>query len=539
MSLNRRDFIKTGFLASVATTLPLQAKEVTQDPNVIYIFPDQWRKYAVGFWSKEKYKKYLATTPDPVYTPHLDALAEESVVFTNAIANQPLCSPMRGMLLSGRWPAENGLVTNCRSDHPETELNPDLTCMPDIFSAAGYNTAYFGKCHWYGTRKEFDEKRTWVGKSGSKHYRNGSYIYDTFVPPGKHRHGLQYLFQTLGDDHYKTVIYEDDDRDSKPVVQMNNSGNFSTRTEMDQILKYLSGKAGNFDPDRPLYMMWAPNPPHPKFDGPDEWIKNKKPRYGSMSFEQTFKRKNVRAKDNGRWAIGNGDKQKTLKTAHEYFGMVSEVDNQIGRLLTYLKTTDDPRNPGKKLEDNTILVITSDHGEMLNSQACKGKNKIFRESVEIPLIIRWPKKIKPRVEQSFFNIVDHLPTVAGLAGIPHLIPKSVRGSNLAELCKTGRSDLCQKGALFVKQENKRGIITDKYTLLINRKAPAKEQQEAYSIPYLYDNVTDPYQMNCLQIGDIPRAERKELISDLLSLLEKAHDSWSEDQVFKAWAKKIA
>lgn len=530
--ISRRNFIKVSVAAGVAAVVPLaHAESASSAPNVIYIFPDEWRKSAIGFWQKEKYRNYISTEPDPVYTPNIDALADESIVFTHAVANQPLCSPMRAMLLSGAWPYENGVTGNCRSGRPNIELKTELICLPDVFRQAGYNTAYFGKCHWYGTRPEFDRKGTWLGKKGSHHYRRGGKIYDTFVPPGKNRHGIQYLFQTLGDDHYKTVIYEDDDRNSDPVHQIDNKGNFSTRTEADQILKYLKGKAGSYDPSKPLCMMWAPNPPHPKYDGPDEWIRSRKPYYGKMTFEETFVRKNVKPKKDGMWAIGKTrNKKKTLDTAHEYFAMVSEVDCQIGRLLDYLKTTDDPRNPGAKLEENTIIVITSDHGEMLNSQALSGKGKVFSESVDIPLLISWPAKLKPRVEESFFNVIDHLPTVAGLAGFSQLVPKTVRGRNLSELLISGRPELRQHSSLFISG-SKRGLVTKKYSMVVtsNQKDGAPEVR-------IYDNINDPYQTKKLGLKDIPESVRKELISDFVSHLEKAKDPWLNKQLLEKLIK---
>jgi arylsulfatase A-like enzyme len=269
-------------------------------------------------------------------------------------------------------------------------------------------------------------------------------------------------------------------------------------------------------------MMWAPNPPHPAYNGPDEWIDSQKPFYGKMSFDETYVRKNVRPDESGKWAIGKTrDRGKTLDAAHEYFAMVSEVDQQIGRLLDYLKTTDDPRNPGYKLAENTIVVLTSDHGEMLNSQALGGKTHVFSESVDVPLLIRWPAKLKPRIEESFFNIVDHLPTVASLAGLSSLIPKTVRGRNLSALLTSSHADLRQQAALFISG-SKRGLITKKYSLVASR----SKGGDMLDIS-IYDNINDAYQAQSLDMDDLPDSDSKKLIRDFIAELERADDPWED------------
>ena len=73
-------------------------------PNVLVIFPDQLRRYSAGYWSEDKYRKYVIGKSDPVVTPNIDKLAHNGVVFIQAVSNYPLCSPFRGMILSGMYP---------------------------------------------------------------------------------------------------------------------------------------------------------------------------------------------------------------------------------------------------------------------------------------------------------------------------------------------------------------------------------------------------------------------------------------------------
>ena len=116
-------------------------------PNVIYVFPDQYRNSSLGFWSDPEFAAEVGWKGDPVATPNLDRFAREATVLTEAVSNFPVSSPLRGMLLSGMYPERNGVVLNCMSERPESSLREDAECIGDVFSAAGYDCAYIGKLH--------------------------------------------------------------------------------------------------------------------------------------------------------------------------------------------------------------------------------------------------------------------------------------------------------------------------------------------------------------------------------------------------------
>ena len=116
-------------------------------PNVIYVFPDQYRNSSLGFWSDPEFAAEVGWKGDPVATPNLDRFAREATVLTEAVSNFPVSSPHRGMLLSGMYPERNGVVLNCMSERPESSLREDVECIGDVFSAAGYDCAYIGKLH--------------------------------------------------------------------------------------------------------------------------------------------------------------------------------------------------------------------------------------------------------------------------------------------------------------------------------------------------------------------------------------------------------
>lgn len=126
---------------------PVTSLNLSSTPNVIYVFPDQMRNHAMGFWREAGFRDAVNFEGDPVHTPNLDRFAKESVVLTSAMSNCPLSSPHRGILLTGMYPEHSGVPLNCNANRPISSLREDATCISDVFSQAGYNCAYIGKLH--------------------------------------------------------------------------------------------------------------------------------------------------------------------------------------------------------------------------------------------------------------------------------------------------------------------------------------------------------------------------------------------------------
>ena len=120
---------------------PKQVAEQAEHPNIIYVFPDQYRNQAMGFWSQEGFGDKVNFRGDPVHTPNIDTFARESMVLTSAQSNSPLSSPHRGMLLTGMYPNRSGVPLNCNSTRPISSLRDDAECIGDVFSKAGYDCA--------------------------------------------------------------------------------------------------------------------------------------------------------------------------------------------------------------------------------------------------------------------------------------------------------------------------------------------------------------------------------------------------------------
>jgi arylsulfatase A-like enzyme len=468
-----------------------------ESPNVIIIFPDQYRLYSMGFWSEGNNADHIQGKPDPVFTPNIDKLARSGVVFSRAISNFPLCSPYRGMLLSGMYPDNNGLTANCRADR-DVQLRTDAVCISDIFAEAGYNVAYFGKCHWQKTEPLFDTEGNFVGSTESPggHLLNR---YDTYVPPGPDRHQIDYFFQTLKDEHFNPRVFSNDPQviAGKKDGELHMPGEFSSELEANVIIDYLKNTYGQRDPDKPFLMIWSLNPPH------NPW--NKKSTY--MEFYEQYTQNGVVEYD--KLLTHKNADINAGKHAPYYFANVSAVDFFIGQVLQQLEQLN--------LDDNTIIVFTSDHGEMLGSHGQQGKPYPYTEAFNVPFVIKWGNKLAHRIEDQILSVPDLMPTLLAIAGLENKIPDEVQGNNYAQLITNNVSN--QKGAqaaLYIDFHS-RGVYTGTQTLVVHKNKDNKTEV------YGFDNVRDPNQLQKIPFEKMENAV--ELKLQLKELLQKTEDSW--------------
>lgn len=468
-----------------------------KQPNVIYIFPDQYRSHSLGFWSQGDNAKHLQGQPDPVSTPAIDKLANQGVVFNRAVSNFPLCSPYRGMLLSGMFPDNNGLTGNCREDR-ELQLKTDAICITDVFADAGYNVSYFGKCHWQKTEPLFDENGNYKGtlEAPGGHKLNR---YDTYVPPGPDRHGIDYFFQALKDEHFNPRVYSNDPKaiEGKTDGELYMPKRFSSEIESEKIIDYLDNTHGQRDPKKPFFMIWSLNPPHNPWNEKSTYMQfyDQYTNNGVVEYDKLLTHKNANAKDGSHAAY--------------YFANVSAVDHFIGNVLDKLEELE--------LDDNTIICFSADHGEMLGSHGHQGKPYPETEAFNIPFIIKWGDKLKHRVEDMILGVPDVMPTILGMAGLEDKIPAEVQGTNYASIISNPNAAEVEKpkSALYI-DFNSRGVYTGEQTLIVLNKDGKTEI-------YGYDNANDPEQLNRIPFAEVENGTA--LKTELEHLLKTTGDNW--------------
>lgn len=485
----------------------VSADQDANRPNVLIIYPDQLRRYSAGFWSKKEYAGYVQGKPDPVYTPTMDRLALNGAVVTNAVSNFPLCSPARGMLLTGQYPEQNGIWNNCKKNRDDS-LDDNVETFTDIFYELGYNTSYFGKCHWLKNEPHFDVDGNYVG---SENEPGGNYLnnYDTYVPPGKGRHHIEYFYQSVKDHHFDPLVFSNDSKaiDGKSDGQLHKPKIFSPKNEAQKITAYLKNDGNVRDTDKPFFMIWSINPPHNPWDDWNTDMEVLKQYYGEdkyPSIDSLLVRTNV-------------DKE-VGEYVRNYYANITSMDFYIGQVMNALEQI------GQL--DNTLIILSSDHGEMLGSHGRTGKNIFETEAIAVPLIVHLPNKVKKgTINEVLFSMTDILPTTLGILGLQNQISGAVQGIDFSSTITTGTSETAQPEGVLLMLQKGRGIHTKTHTLCLEVNTSRKTKNiNSSERAYYYDNVTDPYQLNRIPVTGNTVLEKK-LLSLLSKELKRTNDPW--------------
>jgi arylsulfatase A-like enzyme len=327
--------------------------------------------------------------------------------------------------------------------------------------------------------------------------------YDTYVPPGADRHGIDYFFQALKDEHFNPRVFSNDPKaiEGKKDGELFMPKRFSAELESEKIINYLSNTHGQRDPNKPFFMIWSLNPPHNPWTEESTYMKfyDQYTNNGIVEYDKLLTHKNANAKDGSHAAY--------------YFANVSAVDHFIGKVLDKLEELN--------LDDNTIICFSSDHGEMLGSHGHQGKPYPETEAFNIPFIVKWGNKIEHRIEDLILSVPDVFPTILGLAGISDKIPAEVQGINYADVITNPKSTLKKENSALYIDFNSRGVYTGDQTLVVFNNDGKTEV-------YGYDNVKDPNQLNKIPFADMKN--NTELKAELERLLQNTGDKWYSDKV---------
>jgi len=485
-SLSRRDFLKrtSAFSATAAfcavASPAAENKKSPRRPNLVFMFPDQFRRQAIGFMKE-----------DPVITPNLDEFAAQSLVLTDAVSSYPVCSPFRAQLFTGKYPVSNGVTTNCNSSK-DVMLKQSQRCLSDILCDSGYSLGYLGKWHLDKPHEPYVGRRR--GRPGTP---GGGIVWDEFVPPER-RHGFTFWHAYNCRDQHMNPRYWTTEAGRKEPTYFDE---WSTKHEADVAIEFIRNPQGKYrDPDKPFAVFIAPNPPHTPFDQvPKKYVD----KYKGKTYKDLLNRPNV--------DIENPHPQ-AKNHVKNYFAAVTGTDEQFGRILEALKQ--------QKLEDNTIVVFTADHGEMMGSQNRMHKSVCYEESIGIPFIIRWPGRIPVRRDNLLLSPPDMMPSLLGLMGLSQSIPNDLEGSDYSSIM-LGRPGTRPTSALYLncagQYGGNRGLRTHRYTFAISRQKDGKNEV------LLFDNKKDPYQLDNIAESS-PEVVRR-LTGELNQWLRKTKDSW--------------
>ncbi|MGN1220647.1 MAG: sulfatase-like hydrolase/transferase, partial [Candidatus Cryptobacteroides sp.] len=277
------------------------------------------------------------------------------------------------------------------------------------------------------------------------------------------------------------------------------------------------------DKDAPFFLALPYNPPHSPYESTDDCMEEDYNIYKDMTYRQLYVRENA---------------DTTLSkapSARYYFANVTGVDREFGRILSELKKLG--------LDKNTIVVFTSDHGETMCSQGILDpKNSIYTESFNVPMIIRYPGKIRPHVDTTLLSSVDIMPTLLSMAGLHDNIPQSAEGQDLSSILME-KENACQapSAVLYIRNVNgevapdgkvsgffpvARGIRTSTHTMEISIKRDGSLGRIT-----IFDDKADPYQMHPIDPEANPQLFAT--LTDILrEKLREANDIWYRDNIIE-------
>jgi choline-sulfatase len=355
-------------------------------PNIVVFMADQMTPLALPFYGHKTCR-----------APHLQAVAEAGVVFDAAYCAVPLCGPARAGLMTGRLPSRIGAYDNA------TEFPTDIPSFAHGLRAAGYRTVLSGKMHFCGA----DQLHGFEQRLTTDIYPSDFNWTPDWTRPGERMEWYHNMASVL--DAGPCVRTNQLDFDEEVV--------FAAESKLYDIVRDSD--------DRPFFMVVSLSHPHDPFAIPrDYWARYRDdeidlPRHPVASNAPDPHSQRVR--EMCEIDATPPDARQVRNARRAYYGAISYVDDQFARLLRALEATG--------LADNTIIVIVSDHGEMLGERGLWYKMTFFEPSIRIPLVFYDPARFAPRRVREAVSSIDLLPTFLALAGAPPL-PTAIEGRNL-------------------------------------------------------------------------------------------------------------
>jgi arylsulfatase A-like enzyme len=445
----------------------LTAEESNFKPNLLIIQTDEHNFRTLGCYREQLShdQAFVWGEGNNVETPNIDYLAKNGVLFTKYYAATPVCSPSRGTLISGMYPQHTGVPKN------DLPLNDELVTYSQVLSEAGYKTGFVGKWHLDGTGKPQWEPERKFGFDDNRYMFNRG--------------------------HWKKF---EDTAEGPKVGATNANGNpnydlngadeksFATDFLVDKTIAFMEENK-----DQPFSVYLSLPDPH----GPDKVRAPYDNMYTHMNFEKpaTF---NLDASIAPSWA--KPDKNPKL-THDQYFGMVKCIDDNVGEIISYLREAN--------LLDKTIVVFTSDHGDLRAEHGKHNKGNPLEASAKIPFIVYYPSKIPAgTVVNNAFNTVDFAPTF--LSFMDQKIPSQMEGRDFSSLLVNPATQKDFEDITFMRSTGLGtegswiAAVTSRYKLILSKTDE----------PWLIDMEMDPDE----KINFINEDNKSDVVNDLAKKL---------------------
>lgn len=485
----------------------------TKQPNILFITADQWRWDTVGYMGNSH-----------VHTPNLDSLARRGVYFENAFTPCPICVPARACIMTGNYPSTCTGVKNNGGTIKEGQ--PLFT---ELLKSVGYRTAAIGKLHFtpYSApgkprllhgfeHAELTESGRALGKWDPQGELEGVEDYFDYLKsvgwPGFTRaHGI-------GNNDFRSA--------PSPLPQEHHVDGWIAQRTIAWLDRHQQEES-----ERPFFLWMSSPKPHPPFDPPRPFDNLHDPRELPAPFgtpEDLLDRNPALEETRIQHAIPSLSPMAIQVMRSYYYGSIAFLDTMIGKVLNHLDKLG--------LKDETLIVFTADHGEMLGDFGTVCKSNHLNGSVRVPFLACGPGVEPGQRADDLVGLQDLLPTFAEAAGVGDI--PDVHGQSLFPRFGGGPGPVRELYYAQVGDSPKQSsMVTDGRTKYIYSEANATEE--------LYDLIDDPCELRNLA-GDPAQSERlKEWRGNLCTEAKRYHDQqlfeggdlkrseWDREQVRQA------
>lgn len=345
-------------------------------PNIMIIMADQQRFDTIN-----------AGGYNHMVTPTFDRLCEEGCLFTHAHTHNPVCMPARHDLLTGLTGRCHGYYSNAGGKTIKDYAAPTI---PRIFSEQGYRTASIGKMHFFPVR--------------AHHGYNEMYTMEE-IPKCREDDDYAMYLKEHGDSGVQNIHGVRPLAFHTPQQSLVKEENYETTWVENTTLDWLDR-----NDDNPFFLFVSYIKPHPPWDIPEKYVGM----YKDVELPPVIERSRCypeRSETVG-W-YGDFDSNEQLRKNREaYYTACTMVDESVGKIIEHL------RESGQL--DNTMIIYTSDHGEMLGDKGFYSKNLPYESAVRVPMIVRYPEKVKSGTQDdTLVDLLDIFPTCLDTAGFEY------------------------------------------------------------------------------------------------------------------------